>query len=219
MSAGGPAADNDLLRINAQLSRMSADIPYRAARILDAVINTDARLGIMQAILDADADEPLLRIMIRKGKHPLRIPAGPATAVDGDEAGAFVCGLMPGRLENVQKELLVPCPLIHQRKGGSQLGRHLVNRVRFFDFGLGAEAGCRQGGENEEAWEKGHGWWMKRGNRWQVCDKICPRSRAGVGGVVNLLHALGGDVGIDLRGAETGMAEQLLHAAEIRPVI
>ena len=43
--------------------------------------------------------------------------------------------------------------------------------------------------------------------------------RAGVRGAVALAEALGRHVRVDLRRAEARVAEQLLHAAEIRPAV
>ena len=43
--------------------------------------------------------------------------------------------------------------------------------------------------------------------------------RAGVGVLVGLLDLFEGGVGIDLRGGETGVAEQGLDSADIRTVI
>ena len=45
------------------------------------------------------------------------------------------------------------------------------------------------------------------------------RSGAGVGGIIDLLHAGGGDMGVDLGGAEVGVAEKLLDAAEVGAVV
>lgn len=42
---------------------------------------------------------------------------------------------------------------------------------------------------------------------------------SGVGGVVDFFHALGGDVGVDLGGAEAGVAEEGLDAAEVGAVV
>ena len=40
-----------------------------------------------------------------------------------------------------------------------------------------------------------------------------------MGGIIDLLHAGGGDVGVDLGGAEVGVAEELLDAAEVGAVV
>ena len=40
-----------------------------------------------------------------------------------------------------------------------------------------------------------------------------------MGGVVDLLHAGGGDVGVDLGAAEVGVAEAFLDAAEVGSVV
>ena len=44
-------------------------------------------------------------------------------------------------------------------------------------------------------------------------------SGAGMGVVVDLFHAFGGDVGVDLGGGETGVAEEFLDAAEVCAVV
>ena len=56
---------------------------------------------------------------------------------------------------------------------------------------------------------------------WEMREEVRSVNQSGprVGGVVNLLHAGGGDVGVNLGGAEVGVAEQFLDAAEICPVI
>lgn len=40
-----------------------------------------------------------------------------------------------------------------------------------------------------------------------------------MGVVVDLFHAFGGDVGVDLGGGETGVAEEFLDAAEVCAVV
>lgn len=52
-------------------------------------------------------------------------------------------------------------------------------------------------------------------------DEKCERCGlgAGVGGVVDFFHALSGDVGVDLGGAEAGVAEEGLDAAEVGAVV
>ncbi len=41
-------------------------------------------------------------------------------------------------------------------------------------------------------------------------------SRPGMGGVVGFFHAFGADVGVNLGGGKTRMAQQLLHTAQVR---
>ena len=40
-----------------------------------------------------------------------------------------------------------------------------------------------------------------------------------MGLVIDLLHAFGGDVGVNLRGGKTAMAKQFLHAAQVSAVV
>ena len=49
--------------------------------------------------------------------------------------------------------------------------------------------------------------------------KPCLESSAGMRGVVDLLHAGGGDVGVNLGGAEVGVTQQFLDAAEVGAVV
>ena len=56
-------------------------------------------------------------------------------------------------------------------------------------------------------------------NRPEATTPVRGMSGAGVGSVIDLLHAGGGDVGVDLGGAEVGVAEELLDAAEVGAVV
>lgn len=66
----------------------------------------------------------------------------------------------------------------------------------------------------------------RRAERWLMAPTPAPvRARSeflsgtGVGGVVDLFHTGGGDVGVDLGGGEVGVAEELLDAAEVGSVV
>src|SRR6266404_431613 len=55
--------------------------------------------------------------------------------------------------------------------------------------------------------------------RWPWRPIPSTRLGPGMGLVVRVLHSLRGQVRVDLRGAQRLMAQQLLHAAEVRAVV
>lgn len=100
MAAGRAAADDDPRGIDAQLSGVIAQMAHGAAHIPHAVVDADAGLRVVEAVLQADANQALARVMGGEGIHGRRCPGGPATAVNRQMAGAEVALAVRGGLRH-----------------------------------------------------------------------------------------------------------------------
>ena len=118
------------------------------------------RLGVIEAVLHADAHHAELRKVIGEGEHAGRSHATPSSAMDGDVAGSFVGGFEASRFKDVELELAVSDRFVDERAGGIEADAKGVDVVvgRLGRFGGGCSGGSR--------WSLGRG--RSRGIR---CDE------------------------------------------------
>ncbi len=151
MPARGAAADDDLFRVNAQPVRMGGQPAHGGARILHAVKDADSGLGVVEAVLQADAHHALARVMRGKGVHALRLAAGPAAAVDDEVAGHGDAFFL--RLEDVHLQTPAARLLVHFDAVRLQQRSHFIHGIGF----LLGRGGQRAGEGDEEDKQAVHG--------------------------------------------------------------